>query len=92
MHNSVKGDLYQKCPLNFYYARNKTYARRDFICEAETGVVHAFGLGGQAYSLTELKRMLAAAGLTLTAAYGDWKGKPVQRDSRLYVLLASKDS
>ena len=26
----------------FYYARNKTYARRDFICEAETGVLHAF--------------------------------------------------
>ena len=74
----------------FYYARNKTYARRDFICEAETGVVHAFGLSGQAYSLAELKRMLAAAGLTLTAAYGDWKGTPARRDSRLYVLLANK--
>ena len=75
----------------FYYARDKTYARRDFICEAETGVVHAFGLSGQAYSLAELKRMLAAAGLTLTAACGDWQGAPVRRDSRLYVLLASKD-
>ena len=74
----------------FYYARNKTYARRDFICEAETGAVHAFGLSGQAYSLAELKRMLAAAGLTLTAAYGDWKGVPARRDSRLYVLLACK--
>lgn len=75
----------------FYYARNKTYARRDFVCEAETGVVHAFGLSGQAYALAELKRILAAAGLTLTAAYGDWKDTPVRRDSRLYVLLASKD-
>ena len=75
----------------FYYARDKTYARRDFICEAETGAVHAFGLSGQAYSLAELKRMLAAAGLTLTAACGDWKGAPAGRDSRLYVLLASKD-
>ena len=75
----------------FYYARNKTYARRDFICEAETGVVHAFGLSGQAYSLAELKRMLAAAGLSLTVACGDWQGAPVRRDSRLYVLLASKD-
>ena len=76
----------------FYYARNKTYARRDFICEAETGAVHAFGLSGQAYSLVELRRMLADAGLTLTAACGDWKGTPARRDSRLYVLLASKDS
>ena len=74
----------------FYYARNKTYARRDFICEAETGAVHAFGLSGQAYSLADLKRMLAAAGLTLTAAYGDWQGTPTRRDSRLYVLLAGK--
>ena len=74
----------------FYYARSKTYARRDFICEAETGAVHAFGLSGQAYSLVELKRMLADAGLTLTAAYGDWKDTPARRDSRLYVLLASK--
>jgi SAM-dependent methyltransferase len=76
----------------FYYTRTKTYARRDFICEAETGVAHAFGLSGQAYSLAELKHMLAAAGLTLTAACGDWKGTPVRRDSRLFVLLASKDS
>ncbi len=74
----------------FYYARTKTYARRDFICEAESGVVHAFGLSGQAYALAELIRMLGAAGLTLTAAYGDWKGAPVRRDSRLCVLLASK--
>ena len=76
----------------FYFARDKTYARRDFVCEAATGIVHAFGLSGQAYSLAELKRMLAAAGLTLTAACGDWKGTPTRRDSRLYVLLASKGS
>ena len=36
--------------------------------------------------------MLAAAGLTLTSAFGDWKDTPAQRDSRLYVLLASKPS
>jgi len=54
--------------------------------------VHAFGLSGQAYPLAELKRMLAAAGLTLTSAFGDWKDTPAQRDSRLYVLLASKPS
>lgn len=74
----------------FYYTRHKTYARRDFVCEAETGVVHAFGLSGQAYSLAEVKRMLAAAGLALTAAYDDWQDTPARRDSRLFVLLASK--
>ena len=46
----------------FYYARDKTYARRDYICEAATGAVHAFGLSGQAYPLTELKRMLGCCG------------------------------
>ena len=76
----------------FYYARNRTYARRDYICEAATGAVHTFGLSGQAYTLAELARMLAAAGLTLTVAFGDWKGTPARRDSRLYVLLASKKS
>lgn len=74
----------------FYYARNRTYARRDFICEAATGAVHAFGLSGQAYTLAELKRMLTAAGLTLMVAFSDWKGTPARRDSRLYVLLARK--
>lgn len=76
----------------FYYPRDKTYARRDYICEAATGAVHAFGLSGQAYPLAELRRMLAAAGLTLTSAFGDWKDTPARRDSRLYVLLASKPS
>lgn len=76
----------------FYYARDKTYARRDFIFGAATGAVHAFGLSGQAYSLADLKSMLAAAGLDLTAAYGDWRGAPAERDCRLYVLLAMKKS
>ena len=76
----------------FYYARNRTYARRDYICEADTGAVHAFGLSGQAHALAELKRMLAAADLSLTAAFGDWKGAPARQDSRLYVLLARKKS
>ena len=76
----------------FYYPRSRTYARRDYICEAATGAVHAYGLSGQAYPLAELKRMLAVAGLTLTFACGDWKGTPAGRDSRLYVLLARKPS
>ena len=76
----------------FYYPRSRTYARRDYICEAATGAVHAFGLSGQAYTLAELERMLDAAGLTLTAACGDWKDTPAARDSRLYVLLARKGS
>ena len=76
----------------FYYPRNRTYARRDYICEAVTGAVHAFGLSGQAYGLNELRDMLAAVGLTLTAVFGDWNGTPAQRDSRLYVLLAGKHS
>jgi len=76
----------------FYYPRSRTYARRDYICEAATGAVHAFGLSGQAYPLADLKRMLAAAGLSLTFAFGDWKDTPARRDSRLYVLLASKPS
>src|SRR5262249_20182238 len=32
----------------FYYAREHTYARRDFICDAQTGVIHTFGVSGQA--------------------------------------------
>ena len=76
----------------FYYARSRTYARRDYILEAATGAVHTFGLSGQAYGLAELRSMLGAVGLTLTVACGDWQGAPAQRDSRLYVLLARKHS
>ena len=76
----------------FYYPGNRTYARRDYICEAATGTVHAFGLSGQAYALAELKHMLAEVRLTLKAAFCDWKGTPARHDSRLYVILARKKS
>lgn len=74
----------------FYYPHDKTYARRDFICHAETGAVHTFGLSGQAYTLAELHTMLQAANLTLTAAYSSWQGDEITPDSFLYLVLASK--
>jgi len=74
----------------FYYARYKTYARRDFICDARTGTIHTFGVSGQAYALSELRRMLAAAGLSPTLVCGGWQGEEVTPESQLYVLLASK--
>jgi ubiquinone/menaquinone biosynthesis C-methylase UbiE len=74
----------------FYYPRDKTYARRDFICHAETGAVHTFGLSGQAYTLADLNTMLSTAQLTLTAAYSSWSGDEIMPDSPLYLILASK--
>ena len=47
----------------FYYAREQTYARRDFICDTRTGTIHTFGVSGQAYALPELCGMIEAAGL-----------------------------
>ena len=74
----------------FYYAREKTYARRDFICDARTGAIHTFGVSGQAYTLPELCGMLEAAGLSPTMAYGGWRREKVTSDSQLYVVLAGK--
>ena len=74
----------------FYYPREQTYARRDFICDATTGVIHTFGVSGQAYTLSELRSMLAAAGLSPTLVCGGWRGEEVTPDSQLYVVLASK--
>jgi SAM-dependent methyltransferase len=74
----------------FYYPREKTYARRDFVCDATTGVIHTFGVSGQAYTLSELRSMLAAAGLSPTKVCGGWQGEDVTPDSQLYVILASK--
>jgi len=74
----------------FYYAREKTYARRDFICDARTGAIHTFGVSGQAYTLPELRRMLAAAGLSPILVCGGWRGEAVTPDSQLFILLASK--
>jgi len=76
----------------FYYPREKTYARRDFICDASTGVIHTFGVSGQAYTLSELRRMCEAAGLTPTVVCGGWRGEAVTPDSAIYVILASKAS
>lgn len=76
----------------FYYPHDKTYARRDFICHAETGAVHTFGLSGQAYTLAELNKMLKTANLTLTAAYSSWDGDEITPDSFLYLVLANKTS
>jgi SAM-dependent methyltransferase len=38
----------------FFYPREKTYVRRDFICNPATGDIHTFGVSGQAYTLAEL--------------------------------------
>lgn len=74
----------------FYYPREQTYARRDFICDGRTGEVYRFGVSGQAYALPDLCDMLAAAGLTPTAAYSGWRGEEVYTDSQMYIVLASK--
>src|SRR5438034_3798580 len=74
----------------FYYAREKTYARRDFICDARTGAMHTFGVSGQAYALAELCGMLEAAGLRPTLVYGGWQGEEVMSESQQYVVLTVK--
>jgi SAM-dependent methyltransferase len=74
----------------FYYAREKTYARRDFICDARTGAIHTFGVSGQAYALPELCGMIEAAGLSPTMVYGGWQGEEVRSDSQMYIVLAAK--
>jgi SAM-dependent methyltransferase len=74
----------------FYYPREKTYARRDFVCDATTGAIHTFGVSGQAYTLPELRSMLTAAGLSPTKVWGGWQGEEVTPDSQLYVVLAAK--
>lgn len=74
----------------FYYPRPKTYARRDFICNTQTGEFHAFGVSGQTYSLRELSQMTEAAGLISLNVCSDWDGKDVRGESALYILLAIK--
>lgn len=76
----------------FYYPRNRTYARRDFICAADTGLVHQFGVSGQAYTVADLCEMLAATALTPVAVYGGWQGEAVTSDSPLFIVLATKSS
>lgn len=74
----------------FYYARPKTYARRDFIYNANTGELHTFGVSGQAYTLRDLSRMLEAAGLVPAMTCGDWDGTEATPDSELYIVVAQK--
>jgi SAM-dependent methyltransferase len=74
----------------FYYSRDKTYVRRDFICNPATGDIHAFHVSGQAYTLAALRRMLAAVGLRPVLASGGWQGEPVTPESPLYVIVAAK--
>jgi SAM-dependent methyltransferase len=74
----------------FYYARPKTYARRDFICNANTGELHTFGVSGQAYSLRDLSRLFEAAGLMPAMICGDWEGTAATADSELYIVVAQK--
>jgi SAM-dependent methyltransferase len=74
----------------FYYTRDKTYARRDFICDARTGAIHTFGVSGQAYALPELLGMIEAAGFSSTIVYGGWQAEKVTSDSQMYMVLAAK--
>ena len=76
----------------FYYARQKTYVRRDFICNPATGDIHPFQVSGQAYTLPDLCRMLTGVGLTPVLTAGGWQGEPVLPESPFYVVLACKDA
>ena len=74
----------------FYYKRPKTYARRDFICNATTGEWQSFGVSGQAYTLPELTRMCEAVGLRPVMTCANWDGDAVTKDSSLYIIVATK--
>jgi SAM-dependent methyltransferase len=74
----------------FYYADDKTYGRRDFICDPASGDVHTFGVSGQAYTLADLYSMFEAADLMPIMTSGSWQGKGVTEGSPIYILLASK--
>ncbi len=74
----------------FYYSDTKMYARRDFICDARTGVVHIFGVSGQSYALPELCDMLTEAGMPPAMVYGSWRGEDVTAESTMYLVLAVK--
>jgi SAM-dependent methyltransferase len=74
----------------FYYAREKTYARRDFICNPVTGDIHTYGVSGQAYTLRELTRLCESAGLMPERLVGGWQGEEITTASPLYIVLARK--
>jgi SAM-dependent methyltransferase len=74
----------------FYYPHDKTYVRRDFICNLATGDLHTFGVSGQAYTLAELTGMFEEADLMPVMTVGGWRGEEVNDNSPLYVVLACK--
>jgi SAM-dependent methyltransferase len=74
----------------FYYPRQKTYARRDFICNPATGDMQTYGVSGQAYTPTELSRMCEAVDLMPERLVGDWHGGELSAASPLYIVLARK--
>lgn len=76
----------------FYYARDKTYARRDFIVHADTGEIHTFGVSGQTYAVPELCAMLANVDLRPMGVYGGWSEEEASTEHPLVVILASKDT
>lgn len=74
----------------FYYPRQKTYARRDFICNPATGDMQTYGVSGQAYTPTELSRMCETVDLMPERIVGDWHGGELSAASPLYIVLARK--
>jgi SAM-dependent methyltransferase len=74
----------------FYYPRDKTYARRDFICNPATGDMYTFGVSGQAYALAELTRMCEAVDLLPEQVVGGWQGEEITSASPLYIVVARK--
>jgi SAM-dependent methyltransferase len=74
----------------FYYSCDKTYARRDFICDPASGDLHTFGVSGQAYTLADLYTMFEIANLTPLMTCRNWQGAEITADSPIYILLASK--
>lgn len=74
----------------FYYDSDKTYARRDFICNPASGEIHTFGVSGQAYTLADLYTMFEIANLTPLMTCGGWQGEEVTADSPFHILLAGK--
>jgi SAM-dependent methyltransferase len=74
----------------FYYPRDKTYARRDFIWNMATGDLHTFGVSGQAYTLAQLTRMCEAVDLLPEQMVGGWHGEDISSASSLYIVVARK--
>jgi SAM-dependent methyltransferase len=74
----------------FYYPGDKTYARRDFICNLATGDLYTFGVSGQAYTLAQLTRMCEAVHLLPEQIVGGWHGEEITTASPLYIVVTRK--